>query len=69
MRGERYRVIKPFSDADGDDHPVGEEWLFIGIKFSKFDDELMICIQLSSQDEAIIPLIWREDGQQEVIER
>jgi len=26
VRGERYRVIKMFRDADGDEHPIGEEW-------------------------------------------
>ncbi len=24
--GKRYRIIKPFKDFDGDEHPIGETW-------------------------------------------
>lgn len=69
IRGERYRVIKAFFDADGHEHAIGEEWLFISTLFSKFDDELTICIRLTSGEEWKIPLLWSVDQQQDVIER
>jgi hypothetical protein len=67
-RGQRYRVTKTFLDADGDLHEVGEEWLFIACMFSRFDDELIVCVQLQSNDEWKVPLIWRPEAQQEIIE-
>jgi len=56
-------------DSDGDEHRVGEEWTFVGTLFSKFDDELTICIRRDSGEEWMIPLIWKKGMQQEVIER
>src|SRR5260221_10518727 len=49
-RGQGYRVTKAFTDADGMQHVAGEEWAFIGSKFSRFEDEyiLSICIEPSS---------------------
>lgn len=67
VRGERYRVIRPFADADGDEHPLGEEWQFLGSSFSKFDDELILYVRLKSGDWEF-PLIWNASKQQNVIE-
>ena len=68
VRGERYRVIKPFRDADGDEHPIGQEWIFVSTLFSKFDDELTLCIRDVSGEEWKIPLIWKPDRHMDVIE-
>ncbi len=49
VRGERYRVIKPFRDADGDEHPIGEEWIFVSscsgspARADVFDESEKIC--------------------------
>ena len=67
VRGERYRVIKQFVDADGSEHPIGEEWQFLGSTFSKFDDELILWVRLQSGDWKI-PLVWNKGKQQTVIE-
>lgn len=67
VRGERYRVIKPFVDADGNDHPPGEEWQFLSSMFSKFNDLLILCVRFQSGDWKI-PLEWTPDKQQHVIE-
>lgn len=67
-RGQTYRVIKAFDDADGHEHPVGERWLFLGGMFNKFDDEWTLCVQLSSGEEWKIPLSWRADKQGNVLE-
>jgi len=69
IRGQRYRVIKRFSDADADEHDIGEEWAFISTLFSKFDDELTICVRDVTGEEWTIPLIWTPDKQQDIIER
>lgn len=67
-RGQTYRVVKAFHDADGQEHLVGEEWLFLGAMFNKFDDELAICIRLVGGEEWKIPLIWSEDEQGDTLE-
>jgi hypothetical protein len=68
VRGEIYRVVKSFVDAEGDPHLVGESWIFIGAMFSKFDNELTVCIRLMSGEEWKFSLIWKKDKQQDVIE-
>ena len=67
-RGQAYRVIKPFQDADGQDHPTGETWTFLGAMFNKFDNELVVCVRLPSSAEWKIPLISQADKQEDVIE-
>jgi hypothetical protein len=66
-RGQVYRIIKAFADADGATHPVGEKWRFLGGGFNKFDDEVILCVQFPSGEEWKISLIWREDFQARVI--
>jgi hypothetical protein len=68
VRGNAYRVIKTFNDADNHNHPVGETWIFLGAMFNKFDNELVLCVRLAESAEWKIPLIWQTDKQQDVIE-
>ncbi len=68
IREKRYRVMKDFIDLDGDNHPSGEEWLFVAGLFSKFDDEITICIRRDGNDDWKIPLSWNAEQQQHVIE-
>jgi hypothetical protein len=68
VRGGQYRVIKPFNDADGDDHQVGEKWEFLLAMFNRVEDELSLCVLSASGEQWRIPLIWKPDAQQEVIE-
>ena len=67
-RGDSYRVIEPFTDADGDEHHVGEEWEFIVSMFSRFHDELTICVRTEVGEEWKIPLVWKPSQQQGIIE-
>ncbi|HVR06579.1 MAG TPA: hypothetical protein VMW75_00905 [Thermoanaerobaculia bacterium] len=68
FRGRRYRVTKPFLDSDGDEHKMGEEWEFLGTLFSKFDDELTICVKRDDGREWAIPLVWKKGRQWQVLE-
>jgi hypothetical protein len=68
VQGARYRVIRRFQDADGTLHPTGEEWMFVGGIFSKFDDEMTLCIQKSDGNDWKIPLSWRIEEQKSVLE-
>ena len=44
--GKRYRVIKAFKDFDRQDHPIGEEWTYIGTAFLPYDDGRSIFVSL-----------------------
>lgn len=68
QRGQRYRVAEIFIDADGDSYAVGEEWTFICGMFSKFDNEIIVCVRLQTGEDWKIPLIWDRQHQQEIIE-
>lgn len=67
-RSQKYRITKSFLDADGDEHAIGEEWEFLASTFSRLDDELTLCVRFWSRDEWRIPLIWKPDAQQDIVE-
>lgn len=68
VQGQLYRVVTAFVDADGDEHPVDEEWEYLGGAFNKFYNEVEFWIRRASGEEWMIPLIWHPDNQQDVIE-
>lgn len=68
IRGKKYRVTKDFVDLDGDIHRAGEEWLFVAGLFSKFDDEITICIHQEGNEDWKIPLSLDSKKQGLVIE-
>src|SRR5262245_32898511 len=67
-RGQEYRVIKTFIDADNYQHTNGEKWSFQYSMFNKFDDELTLFVRKTDESLWSIALIWKEDYQQAVIE-
>lgn len=67
IRGEQYRVIKPFFDADQKEHPVGEEWIFISSMFSKFDDEYILQVSPFNGGKNSLRLRCEKDQQDEII--
>ena len=68
VRGASYRVIRRFTDADGDEHLPGEEWRFNSTMFNRQIDELNLRISFASDDEWIIPLFWTPEGQEEIVD-
>jgi hypothetical protein len=68
IRGSLYAVIKPFIDADGQEHPVGETWTFLAGTFSRHDDLLLVIVAYPNGEEWRIPFYWRPQDQEEVIE-
>ncbi len=49
--GHWYRVVKEFTDAEGDTHPVGEAWRFIGTAYMHYDDVRCFCVSLDGEGE------------------
>jgi hypothetical protein len=66
--GRRYRVIRPFSDYDGDAHPAGEEWTFLGFSFLPYEDGLSWFVSLDGAREWHIRMQWRDEAQGPVVD-
>ncbi|MCB0035594.1 MAG: DUF3601 domain-containing protein [Anaerolineales bacterium] len=47
--GFTYEVIQAFTDYDGREHPVGEEWLFIGSNFLPYEDGVSLFVSYEGQ--------------------
>jgi len=66
--GGRYRVTEEFRDFDGDVHPVGETWTFLGYSFLPYEDGLSLFVSLDGEQEWQIRLQHRPEGQGGMIE-
>ena len=66
--GRSYRVIRPFTDHDGDLHPVGERWTYIGHNFVPYHDGLSLFVSIDGAREWQIRLSWRAEDQGAVID-
>ncbi|MBM4041404.1 MAG: DUF3601 domain-containing protein [Planctomycetes bacterium] len=49
--GNWYRVRREFTDAEGDRHPVGETWRFVGTAYMHYDDVRCFCVSLDGEGE------------------
>ena len=66
--GNRYKVVKEFTDFDHGVHPVGESWIFLGKSFSPYDDGLSLFVSLDGTQEWHIRMSWRPDDQGPIID-
>lgn len=66
--GMRYRVVRPFTDYDGETHPSGEEWIFVRTSFLPYDDGLSVFVEDESGQQRQIRLQWRDEAQGPVID-
>jgi hypothetical protein len=41
-----YGVVQSFRDFDGQEHPAGESWIFIGPSFLPHDDGLSLFVRI-----------------------
>lgn len=65
--GSRYEVIAAFVDHDGDEHPVGERWWFLGYNFVPYHDGLSLFVSLDHVQEWQIRLQWIPEEQAGII--
>ncbi len=66
--GGRYRVIREFWDYDGDPHPAGEEWFFLGSGFLPYEEGLSLFVSLDGREEWHVRLRWTDEEQGGVID-
>ena len=65
--GLTYMVVQSFRDFDGEQHPVGETWTFIGSSFLPYDDGLSLFAMVEGERRHI-RMQWREGAQGEIID-
>ena len=68
ISGKSYRVTKAFKDADGHDHPIGEQWVYLGSMFDRNYNDVSFCVRLGAAEEWRIPLIWKQEQQGDVVD-
>lgn len=69
ISGQRYRIIKPFTDYDRHTHQPGEAWTFIRTNFLPYEDGLTVHLRLDDDPrELLFRLQWRPEEQAELIE-
>jgi Domain of unknown function (DUF3601). len=66
--GTRYRVVRAFADYDGQVHPEGEEWVFVGTSFLPYDDGLSVFVKDADGQQHQIRMQWRDEAQGPVID-
>ncbi len=66
--GRRYRVEHPFVDYDGDLHPVGETWDFLGTSFFPYEDGVSLFVSLDGVQKWQIRLQSRPEAQGAVLD-
>ena len=62
-----YMVVQAFQDFDGNEHPVGETWSFIGSSFLPYDDGLSLFVAIDGERRHI-RMQWREDQQGAIVD-
>jgi hypothetical protein len=61
--GATYEVTQAFVDFDGDNHPVGERWRFVGASYLPYDNGLSLFVQTAEGEWHIrMQLIAEEQG-------
>ena len=67
--GQRYAVVRAFTDYDGDLHPVGETWTFLSHSFLPYEDGLSLFVSLDGTREWHLRMQWRPEQQAAIIDK
>ena len=66
--GAKYRVVRSFTDNDGDLHPEGEAWTFLGHAFLPYEDGLSLFVTLDGVNEWHIRMQCRPEAEGKVVD-
>ena len=66
-RGRQYQVAQAFRDFDGDDHPVGETWVFLGHNYVPYHDGLSLFVSLDGRQEWQIRMSCAPEDQGSIV--
>ena len=65
--GRKYRVVKPFTDFDHQEHPIGESWTYVETNYLPYDDGLTLHV-LQNNSAVVYRLQWIKEEQADIIE-
>jgi hypothetical protein len=67
--GQKYKVIKPFTDYDRHVHAPGNTWTFVETNFLPYEDGLTVHLRLDDDPKVLLfRLQWRQEEQAAIIE-
>jgi hypothetical protein len=67
--GQKYKIVKPFTDYDRQVHQPGETWTFVETNFLPYEDGLTVHIRLDDNPKVLVfRLQWRQEEQADIIE-
>ncbi|MCG2613463.1 DUF3601 domain-containing protein [Terrimonas sp. NA20] len=68
--GQKYRIVKSFTDYDNHVHPPGEAWTFLYTNFLPYEDGLTVHLHLYDDPREVVlfRLQWRAEAQAAIIE-
>ncbi len=68
--GQKYKVIKAFTDFDKIQHPIGESWTFITTYFLPYEDGLTLFVTKDNiEKELSYRFRWTQEEQADIIDR
>jgi hypothetical protein len=59
--------VTPFRDFDGDEHPIGETWFFVGYNFLPYDDGLSLFVSIDGRQEWQIRMRCTPEDQGQIV--
>jgi hypothetical protein len=65
--GQKYILIKSFTDYDGRIHEAGETWIFKGTDFLPYEDGLTVKIEANGSSSSF-RMQWQDDAQGKIID-
>ena len=65
--GQKYTVIKTFTDFDQIVHPIDDTWTFIETNFLPYEDGLTLHVAKDGQN-VVYRLRWTDEGQGHIID-
>lgn len=68
VRGQRYCVVRPFTDYDHRVHPAGETWELVGTNFLPYESGLTLHVRQHGQL-LVYRLQWLPEEQGAILER
>jgi hypothetical protein len=68
VSGRTYRVVRAFVDYDGEEHPVGETWVFRRHNFLPYESGLSLFVSPDGAVEWHIRLQWQPETQGPIID-
>lgn len=66
--GVTYVVVRAFRDFGGQDHSVGESWIFVGSSFLPYDDGLSLFVVIDGKRQQI-RMQWRNEEQGPIVDQ